>query len=475
MHQRKTENILSAGIDIGTSTTKLIISRLSLRNTAGSTHMPRIEITEKEIIYKSPIFRTPLLTGTEINMEEVEKLVRDQYEEAGIRPEDIQTGAVIITGETATKSNAQEMINQLSEHAGDFLVATAGPDLESIIAAKGSGAYDFSKRSSKTIANIDIGGGTANIAIYRNAKLLGTCTLHIGGKLIEFSGQHVQYIAEPVKKVIENLGLSIHPGDEINENQLATITDYMADVIYSLVSGTLTPDEPLLLGKLLELEQPVDVIMFSGGVSECIYHSEHCKGNGLYNDIGVLLAQSLSQHDKLQTLEWMEPSETVRATVLGAGTQTTEISGATIQVESDQLPLLSLPVYTVEFDGEYSNVLERFPQLIEDAIELFDPNQEGVNFALYLSNIPLLGFKDMERLADCLVKADSQKEGQHPLIVILERDLAKSLGQMIKARHPSQQSICIDQIKVEHGDYLDIGRMLDSGVVPVIIKTLTFH
>ena len=139
--KRKQETIISAGIDIGTSTTKLIISRFSLMNVAGTSHVPRIEIVDKEILYKSPIFRTPLTDPSTIDVAEVEKIVRSQYAAAGIEAAQIETGAVIITGETATKQNASEMLHYLSSQAGDFLVATAGPDLEGIIAAKGSGAY----------------------------------------------------------------------------------------------------------------------------------------------------------------------------------------------------------------------------------------------------------------------------------------------------------------------------------------------
>ncbi|MGA9226739.1 MAG: ethanolamine ammonia-lyase reactivating factor EutA, partial [Mesobacillus sp.] len=133
-YQPQNEEIISAGIDIGTSTTKVVISRFSLMNMAGGTHMPRIEIIEKEVLYRSEIHRTPLLDPTTIDIRAVESLVNDEYSRAGIKPQDIKTGAVIITGETATKSNAQEMVHTLSDHAGEFLVATAGPDLEGIIA-----------------------------------------------------------------------------------------------------------------------------------------------------------------------------------------------------------------------------------------------------------------------------------------------------------------------------------------------------
>ena len=148
---------------------------------AGAAHVPRIEITDKEILYKSPVFRTPFQDAVTIDVAGVQEIIRSEYEKAGIQASQIETGAVIITGETATKRNASEMLHQLSDEAGDFLVATAGPDLEGIIAAKGSGSYELSGKSDQVIANIDIGGGTANIAVFKDKQLLGTCTMHIGG------------------------------------------------------------------------------------------------------------------------------------------------------------------------------------------------------------------------------------------------------------------------------------------------------
>lgn len=475
MDQRIKEELLSAGIDIGTSTTKLVISKFSLTNTAGSTHMPRIEITDTEVIYKSPIFRTPLKSGNEIDMDEVERIVLSQYQEAGVQANDIQSGAVIITGETATKTNAEEMINHLSDHAGEFLVATAGPDLESIIAGKGSGAHAYSKTTNRTIANIDIGGGTANVAVYKYGKLLGTCTLHIGGKLIEFNKGLVNYVAPPLKRIAEQLDIQLEIGKGYVEEEIKKLTDYMAQIITEMLKRNLNESEELLLGHTPNWEHAVDCIMFSGGVSECIYHSDQCSITDMYDDIGVMLAESITNNAELSSWEWLKPKETVRATVLGAGTQTTEISGATIQVDTNALPIRNLPVYKISFSGDFQSNLSFLPQLIEDGIRIFDSKKEGQNFALYLTELPLLGFKEMQQLSEALIKAVEKKMTQQPLIIVLERDLAKSLGQTLRTINAEQPTVCIDQINIEHGDYLDIGKLLKSGVVPVVIKTLTFR
>ncbi|NHM33437.1 ethanolamine ammonia-lyase reactivating factor EutA [Neobacillus terrae] len=471
----RNEQIISAGIDIGTSTTKLILSRFTLMNTAGSSHVPRIEIIDKEIIYKSSIYRTPLLNETLIDMKSVLGLVEQEYKKAGVRPQDIQTGAVIITGETATKQNAEEMLHLLSEQAGEFLVATAGPDLEGIIAGKGSGAFQRSKETGQTIANIDIGGGTANIAVYQAGLLRGTCTLNIGGRLIEFDNDRVKNISPPVRKLLMQLGITLATGDGVSFDFIRPVTEAMARILVHILQRKMTrDDEVLLLGHPPDWKVPIDQIMFSGGVSECIYGHEPSSDS--YADIGVHLAKALQDNPELQDWEWIPPAETVRATVLGAGTQTTHISGATIQVDPARLPLKNLPVYQIGMDRNLEDGSQKVKNAIQQAIQVYDPALEGKNFVLYLTDLPFLRFRDVQQLGNWLIDAYRLQPNQtNPIVIVLQDDLAKVLGQTLLAMQSDRDVICIDQILVEQGDYLDIGNKLQSEVVPVVIKTLAFH
>ncbi|CAG9620311.1 ethanolamine ammonia-lyase reactivating factor EutA [Sutcliffiella rhizosphaerae] len=472
------EEIISVGIDIGTSTTKLVISKFSLMNMAGGTHMPRIEIIDKEVIYRSPIYRTPLLSQSTIDIQAVDALVEKEYREASIKTSDIQTGAVIITGETATKKNAEEMLHHLSGHAGEFLVATAGPDLEGIIAAKGSGAFAFSRKTGKTIANIDIGGGTANIAVFKSGRLCGTCTLHIGGRLIEFKNNKITHISSPVKEVLNHWNSSLSVGDDKGHQDVRKICQYMSDVIVRMLKKELTnEDKNLLLGHPPNWNDVVEIVMFSGGISECLYRLEEGQPvSAVYDDIGEMLALTLKENEQLQEWTWIQPEETVRATVLGAGTQTTEISGATIQVEASELPIKNLPVYQIRFQHHFETGIQKISTGIKEAIDIFDAQREGQNFALYFTELPHMGFKDIQGLAETILSAIKNKPNQdQPLVLVLESDHAKVLGQTLNVQDPTKSVVCIDQIRVEHGDYLDIGNVLQTNVVPVVIKTLTFH
>ena len=113
--------ILSVGIDIGTTTTSMIVSRLAVENTAMVYMAPNVELTSKQIIYRSPVYLTPLLDQETLDGEEIKRIIEKEYASAGIRPEDVDSGAVIITGESALKENARLITDKLSEFAGDFV------------------------------------------------------------------------------------------------------------------------------------------------------------------------------------------------------------------------------------------------------------------------------------------------------------------------------------------------------------------
>ena len=225
-------SILSVGIDIGTSTTQVIFSRIDMENTGGYFSVPRVSIVDKQVIFKSPVYLTPLKTPILIDGEEVRKLVAGAYREAGYTPADVDTGAVIITGESARKENAAEVLRQLSDFAGEFVVSTAGPDLESIIAGKGSGAYQYSMDNGCTAVNLDIGGGTTNIVMFKDGETVAKGCLDIGGRLIRLNSDlTVTYISPAAQAVADAEGVRLAVGQRTSYEALEKITDKMADLL----------------------------------------------------------------------------------------------------------------------------------------------------------------------------------------------------------------------------------------------------
>ncbi|NLA28504.1 MAG: ethanolamine ammonia-lyase, partial [Propionibacterium sp.] len=224
-----TEWILSVGIDVGTSTTQVVFSRLQVENIASSFSVPRIMIVDKRIVFRSEIHTTPLISPDEIDAEALKQIVIDEYEKAGFQPADVGTGAAIITGETARAENAEQVLSALSELAGDFVVATAGPHLESVLAARGAGIDEYSAHARGVIANLDIGGGTTNIAAYEHGQLLGTSCLDIGGRLVRISpDRRITYVSPQIVKLAASAGIPLAVGDQANAERLRTLTRVMA-------------------------------------------------------------------------------------------------------------------------------------------------------------------------------------------------------------------------------------------------------
>lgn len=473
------EQLLSVGIDIGTSTTQLVISRLTLENRAGPFSVPRIAIGEKEVLYRSAIHFTPLLSETEIDAEGVRAIVAEEYRKSGFRQADISTGAVIITGETARKENANEVLEALSDLAGDFVVATAGPDLESVLSARGAGADKLSHDHRTTVANLDVGGGTTNIAVYEKGTLRGVSCLDIGGRLIKVDKGRVTYLFPKIQALAKSHGIDLQVGDPAEEQKLRQICALMADQLAQSLHLKKMDGDHLGLytndGKPLPAEPEIKAITFSGGVADCVY--QQMEGDYFrYGDIGVLLGQAIRSNPDLQTVQLFRAAETIRATVVGAGTHTTEVSGSTIHVEADRLPIKNIPILKVSEEDEAS--LETFRTSITRQMPLYKPEGKVEQIAIAFNGETRTSFAEVQDLAAAIIDGAKEViESSYPLILVVEADIGKVLGNAVNVMLDYKKDvICIDGIKTLSGDYVDIGEpVADGHVVPVVIKTLIFN
>jgi ethanolamine utilization protein EutA len=233
-------DLLSVGVDVGTTTTQIIFSRLNLQDVSRPGQIPRINITDRKVIYQSPIVFTPLIDFETIDADKLNEIVRREYSAAGVDPSQVETGAVIITGETAKKKNADEILRALSGLAGEFVVSVAGPNVESLIAGKGAGAADYSQKNYATVTNVDIGGGSANSATFRSGNLVGAAAMNYGGRILEIENStgRVRHIAEPARHILDDIGLGLNIGDAPSLEDLRRFTDRMADMTLELIEGT---------------------------------------------------------------------------------------------------------------------------------------------------------------------------------------------------------------------------------------------
>lgn len=473
--------ILSVGIDVGTSTTQVVFSKLQMDNAGGYFSVPRVAIVDKEVVYKSEVYMTPLKTDVLIDTDALRDIVAAEFRKAGYRPEDTDSGAVIITGESARKENSDAVLKSLSDFAGDFVVSAAGPDMESLIAGKGSGAWQYSMDHHCRVANLDIGGGTTNVVLFEDGETLARGCLDIGGRLICMNPQGIITKVSPAAAVMaQAAGVSVSVGDRCDELKLTVVTWQMAAALNAYL-GVGTKDIDAILRKIktpgssdFPVPEKVQAVFFSGGVADLIYHES--ADTWAYGDIGVLLGRAIRESRLFTDFQKMEPGETIRATVVGAGTYTTTISGSTITYSDDIFPLKNIPVIKLDeelqeacFAGETEPVIRRIQWVLGQ-------NDEE-HFILAMPGKRNPGYMEMKRAAASIRQImDRVQPPGEPILLVIESDIAKAMGQMIRQQPDlKRQVVAIDSIHVEDGEYVDMGKpMMNGMVIPVVVKTLIF-
>lgn len=473
--------LLSVGIDVGTTTTQVVFSRLVLQDVARPGQVPRIQVEAKSVLYKSPIYFTPLASPDEVNTEALKAIIRQEYHSAGITPDQVETGAVIVTGEIARTHNADAILQAISDLAGDFVVTVAGPNVESIIAGKGSGAASYSSEHFAQVTHIDIGGGTANAAIFRSGEFLSASAMAVGGRqlVIEKNTAIVRHIPPPGKKIIEALNLPIQVGRRVEMRALEDFCACMADLVADLALGVETERSgQFYLSAPLKYAEQSRVLMFSGGIGTYFYHPLPVTSLSdilIHDDVGPLLASALRVNPRIQGFKLIEPEETLRATVMGAASQTITLSGSTIWAEAELLPLRNLPVVRPHIDGILS------PWELSEALQLaaqrWETSDDQGQIATVIDFPAKIDFTTLQAVASGIVQyAQNRKDASAPIVLILEHDYAQVLGQSIKAMNPRLPVVVIDQVGLDEGDFIDLGSPILGGrVVPLSVKTLIFY
>ena len=442
--------LLSVGLDVGTTTTQMILSKLTVKNRASSFSVPKMEITEREILYRSPVHFTPLSSGTLVDGAALRDLVEKEYAAAGIARQDVDTGAVIVTGETSRKENAKTVLTELSDLAGDFVVATAGPDLESVLAAKGAGAVELSK--GRRILHMDIGGGTSNLCLIEDGKILATGCLNVGGRLLKLDSSGTVTYRSPVLEGITELNV----GDRPTGQQLRKLADILVSALET--AAGLQPFSDILC-KLTTTEAgtawqiPTDVTpSFSGGVADCIANDYEALAFG---DIGPVLGRAIRESGLCRG-EYFLGSETIRATVIGAGCHSVTLSGSTVFHQNIAFPVKNVPAVRVEN-----------PQTAESVKTALKTREEDRVF-LAIPGFASPAYETLKEMAKRLAEGFAER----PVLVCVEEDCAKALGHCLRLLLPENHPcICIDGLSLEAGAYLDVGQPVGSAF-PVVIKTI---
>jgi ethanolamine utilization protein EutA len=465
----------SVGIDIGSSTSHLVFSRLTLRR-QGASLSGRFKVTERQVLFRSKIMLTPYLSGTLIGLEQVQHFIANAYREAGLQPDDIDTGAVIITGEALKKENAQPIVEYFAQYAGKFICAAAGHNHEALLAAYGSGAVDLSQSERKTVLNVDMGGGTTKFSLIEYGEVTQTAAINIGARLIAFNESDVvTRIEEAGRILMHELGSRMALGKKITQAQKEACAALMAKALVEVIEQGPTS----ALAKQLMVTPPfrhyrwdqVDHLVFSGGVSEHVYDRDRTA----YGDVGPLLGkqvrvalQGLSRPHMLR-----EPLEGIRATVIGAGAYTVQASGTTSYISNPRI----LPVFGLKVVRAALKHAQPVLEALQQALAKFDLPCFTSGLALSLSLDGPLNYKTVREVAEG-VAAICRSSNSHtsPLYLALDVDVAKSLGGILKEELKlDREVIAIDGIAVGDLDYIDIGTPMGiTEVIPVTVKSLMF-
>jgi ethanolamine utilization protein EutA (predicted chaperonin) len=472
--------LTTVGIDIGSSTSHLIFARVHLQRLS-SALSSRFVVVDRQVIAQSSILLTPYLPDFTIDTAALARFIAKSYAEAGLDRADIDSGAVILTGEALKRRNARAIADLFSAEAGKFVCASAGHQMECQMAAHGSGAVALSKSQGKTLLNIDIGGGTTKFALTRQGEILATIAVAVGGRLlVETPGQGLGRIEEPAITIANDLGIALMPEGQLAPHDRQRLVARMVDIIVAIIARQ--PPNDLTRRLLVTDAWPdavtdmgVDAITFSGGVSEYIYRREREK----FGDLGADLAHDLRHAiaDRRIAIPIWDPGQGIRATVIGAAQFSVQVSGNTILVaDPDSLPLNNLPVLACDFDLKEPGV-QAVTAEVRAALRRADLEDGAGPVALAFSWHGEPSHARLHGLAQGICAALPRTLHAHqPLVLLIDGDIGMSLGRII--RHeiaPGAKVIAIDGVQLKAFDYVDIGRVIAvTNVVPLIIKSLLF-
>jgi ethanolamine utilization protein EutA len=473
----------SVGIDIGSSTSHLVFSRLELLR-MGAALSSRYVVVKREAFYESGILLTPYLDRARIDTETLGRFIAREYRAAGVDREAIDTGALILTGEAVKKENARAIADLFAAEAGRFVAVSAGDTLEAVMAAHGSGAAALSRREGATVMCVDVGGGTSKVAVVQKGEIVDTAAISVGARLVAVDPRGVVTRLEEVGyRVGREVGLDLRLGHRVaplpsatNSPSLATVARYLAERLFELIRlQRLSPAaQALMRTPGLSYRGKLDAILFSGGVSEYIYGKETAD----MGDMGLDLGREIRARAEGLGVPLREPTQRIRATVIGASQYTIQVSGNTIYLSDEAaLPVRNLQVLAPRIAlGEAID-----PRAVQDGIagafRRFDltEGERPVALALRWEGAPV--FRRIESFSRGLAAGLRQSlAAGMPMVLVFDGDVGGMVGaHLAEAMGIRSPVISIDGVDLREFDYIDIGEVIrPAGAVPVVIKSLVF-
>ncbi len=479
------DNVLlhSVGIDIGSSGTQVVFSKIHLQRVADQLST-RYVVISREPLYQSPISLTPYLSATHIDAAALAQIIEEAYQASGLHADQVDAGAVILTGEALRRENGEAIAAMLAEQGGEFVCATAGHHMESMLAVYGSGAARRSFDAGSRILNVDIGGGTTKLGLVDQGELVATAAVHTGGRLLVADdighGQACISRLDPMgQRHARFAGYDWQLGSTVSRAQMADVAGGMADALIRVLTQTATEADyrELLLTDPISDFGNIGGVMFSGGVGEYVYGRESRD----FGDLGKLFGEALRHRLDAGALPWplLPAGECIRATVLGASEYSVQLSGNTTFVSEPRVLLPRKNLQVVPLALEFGDDIDAaaVTQALRRAFTRHDlvEGEQDVAVSLRWAGPP--AYRRLHALARGLLNALPRSLAQgRSLYVVADGDIAMSLGHIIHEDiRVTSEVLVIDGVTLWGFDFIDLGRIrMPSMTVPVTIKSLVF-
>jgi ethanolamine utilization protein EutA len=473
--QQDNVTLHSVGVDIGSSGTQVAFSRLQLRR-RGEDLTSRYIVVSRDTLFESEVALTPYTDDMQIDAVELGRMLDTAYADAGRRPEDVDTGVVILTGEALRRRNAERIASVIAERAGDLVCATAGHHMEAMLAAYGSGAVLTSHESGSRILNVDIGGGTTKLALIDHGRVLATAAFHVGGRLIAVDGDTVSRIEPGGRRHAAAVGLDLSLGSRVDSAALDEIAREMAELIIAAIRGEAAADSHFLTEPIPD-PGAVDGLIFSGGVAEYVYGTETRDFGDLGRRLGTVLAGQIEAGRLPAPI--LPAAQRIRATVLGASEYTVQLSGITSYIPSPDATLPRRNVQVARPHYVLDDVVS--PEAIATAIEkhllTFGLNDSPVDVALALTWTGVPSYRRLRSFAEGITAGLRRRMADgRTVYLMIDSDIALTLGTILSDElSVTNDLLILDGVDLRDFDFVDLGRVRrPSNTVPVTIKSLVF-
>jgi ethanolamine utilization protein EutA len=466
--------LTSVGVDIGSSTSHLAFSHLTLERLDN-----RYVVASREILFESEVLLTPYAAeDATIDAGALGTFVARQYALAGIEPDSVDTGALILTGVAVRRANARAIGELFAAQAGRFVAVSAGDALEATLAAHGSGAVARSIRESSRVLNLDIGGGTSKLAVCEQGRVIELTAIDIGARIVAFdTSGRVMRIEEAGRRFAAEAGVNLAIGSVPPVEGVTRMVERMADRLFEAASSPLLSEGTRALLRLdpLVSERPPDVVTFSGGVSEYV----HGRELHTFGDLGPALACAILDRVERWGPRIAPPDQGIRATVVGASQYTVQVSGSTIFVEpADALPLRNVPAIApvLPLHGDVLDA-DAIANAVRGALLRMDLTAGECPVAVCYRFAGSATFARLDAFCRGIVGGLSPVLARgHALVLVGDGDVGGLAGiHCHEALGIRQPIVSIDGIMLSDLDFVDIGALLEtSGAVPVVVKSLVF-